>query len=41
MMWTVWDVFLSTNYRLSRRLFFDEVDAAEPEGIQHSAEPTC
>ena len=29
------------NYRLSGSLFFDEVGAAEPEGIQHSAEPTC
>ena len=28
------------NYRLAGSLFFDEVDAAEPEGIQHSAETT-
>ena len=33
--------FLFTNYSLSGSLFFDEVGAAEPEGIQHSAEPTC
>ena len=33
--------FLPKNYSLSGSLFFDEVDAAEPEGIQHSAEPTC